>query len=193
MRLVNVHREPLVRPADPADFDAVLGVFDACWQMSYRGVLPDAVIATMTAPVAAAMWQRVFASAAPGELLVAEALPGGQLSPGRPGPEGGVDDRGGVVGVARWAVTAPGVGWLHSLYVDPRCQGTGIGGALLAAVEQRLAAAGVTTAHLWAFAANASGRRFYAERGWALDGEERVEDAFGEPEVRFTKLLGDAP
>ena len=48
MRLVNVHREPLVRPADPADFDAVLGVFDACWQMSYRGVLPDAVIATMT-------------------------------------------------------------------------------------------------------------------------------------------------
>lgn len=161
----------VVRAAAAADLDDVVAVFRACWTVSYRDVLPEEVIATIDPPAAQALWQRAFATAGADELLVAE--------------------RGGhVLGVARWAVTAPGVGWLHSLYVDPHAQGGGVGGALLAAVEARLRAAGVATAHLWAFGANARGRRFYAAQGWRLDGETRVEEQFGEPEVRFTKQLG---
>lgn len=176
----------VVRPADAADFGAVLGVFSACWEVSYRGVLPDTAIAAMNRSAAETLWRRVFATVAPGELLVAELPPGEHIA-----IDPRDDDRDVVIGVARWAVTDPGVGWLHSLYVAPTSQGAGIGAVLVDAVERRLAAAGASTAHLWAFAANERGRRFYTARGWVLDGETRVEDEFGELEVRFTKRLED--
>lgn len=73
--------------------------------------------------------------------------------------------------------TAPG--WLEHLYVHPRHQGRGVGGALLA-VAQSAHPAGLS---LWAFQRNTRARRFYERRGFRAvrftDGasnEERTPD-----------------
>jgi serine-type D-Ala-D-Ala carboxypeptidase len=161
---------PSVRAATAADLDALVRIFLACWRSSYAATLPPHLVASMTDDRARALWRGAAESARPGELLVA------------------VDD-GVPVGVTRYAVTGPGEGAVHSLYVDPGAQGRGAGSRLLAAAVRRLGERGVRTARLWVFRDNAPSRRFYAAQGWAADGAERVQDEFGEPELRLTRQV----
>lgn len=160
-----------LRPAGPSDLDGVVAVFQACWTTSYAAVLPAALVAVTTPDRSRALWSRVLADAAPGEVMVA------------------VDDRT-IRGVTRWAVAdTASSGWVHSLYVDPAAQGRGIGRQLLDAAERAIVSAGATSARLWVFAANAPSRAFYASCGWSPDGTTRVEDDFGEAEIAMAKEL----
>ncbi|QKJ87826.1 GNAT family N-acetyltransferase [Paramixta manurensis] len=52
--------------------------------------------------------------------------------------------------------------FLHSLFIDPRCQGQGVGSALLREVQARFTSTGA----LKCLAANAPARRFYRQHGW---------------------------
>ena len=83
----------------------------------------------------------------------------------------------------------PAAGHVACLYVDPAAQGQGIGARLLEEAHRWFRAEGRAEATLWVFAANAPARRFYARRGWHPDGGERVEPAFGEPEVRLRRRV----
>lgn len=158
-----------VRPATPADLDAVVSVFLGCWCESYRGVLPDSTINAMSDDKAQQLWERVLASEE-GEVLVAESAAT-------------------VVGITRLAVN--GVeGVVHSLYVSPGSQGSGLGSQLLSAACARLEALGVRDASLWVFAANAPSLAFYRRQGWLPDGGQRTQDEFGEPEARLVRQLG---
>lgn len=160
-----------LRPAGPADLDAVVAVFHGCWSTSYAAVLPAELVARMTPDRSRSLWTRVLADAAPGEVVVAVA--------------GGT-----VAGVTRWSVAdAASTGWVHSLYVNPTAQGHGIGRRLLTAAEQAIGSAGATTGRLWVFAANEPSLSFYSRSGWSADGTTRVEDEFGEPELGMTKAL----
>jgi GNAT superfamily N-acetyltransferase len=94
------------------------------------------------------------------------------------------DQDGRVVGVVQTGPRhdEPGVGALRGLYVDPAAQGAGVGTALHDHAVERLGAAGFREATLWVFTANGQARDFYAARGWAPDGAERVSEA---PELRY--------
>ena len=162
-----------LREARPDDLDDVASVFLACWRVSYTGVLPEPVVALFDEAGARALWQRALERPRTGTV--------GVVAQG---------DRG-VVGIIRLGTDPdePEAGHVFSLYVDPSAQGSGIGGRLLEEADRRFRVAGRREATLWVFAANTVARRFYARHGWQPDGGERVEDAYGEPEVRLRRIL----
>jgi len=82
-----------------------------------------------------------------------------------------VADDGGVVGFAHGAVSeAEDCGTVLRLYVDPDRRREGVGGALLAAIEERLVA-DCSRLQATVLAANEVGRRFYEESGYEETGE----------------------
>ena len=59
-------------------------------------------------------------------------------------------------------------GLVHDLFVDEQYRSRGVGGRLLAAAEDRLAADGVTHVSLEAMAENTAARRFYERHGYEV-------------------------
>ncbi|MEZ3143736.1 GNAT family N-acetyltransferase [Halobaculum sp. MBLA0143] len=59
-------------------------------------------------------------------------------------------------------------GLVHDLFVDEQYRGRGVGGRLLAAAEDRLAADDVTHVSLEAMAGNTDARRFYERNGYEV-------------------------
>jgi GNAT superfamily N-acetyltransferase len=83
-----------------------------------------------------------------------------------------------------------GSGFLRTLYVLPRHQGTGVGSALHDFALERLAALGCGTARLWTLEENWDARRWYERRGWTLTDETRVVPFPPNPiDVQYAKLL----
>ncbi|MFI2652311.1 GNAT family N-acetyltransferase [Micromonospora fulviviridis] len=164
-----------VRQAVPADADRVAAVFLACWHRSYVDLLPASVQARYDAAGAVALWRRVLA-AVPNHVLVADVSGDG------------------VRGVVRFGADPDDArhGHVFSLYVDPDAQGLGLGRTLLHAAAGKLRAIGYATATLWVFAGNDAARAFYAAQGWTPDDGTRVEEAYGEPEVRLRRSLSEA-
>ncbi len=88
--------------------------------------------------------------------------------------------------IAAMMATRPG--WIDHLYVDPRFQGRGLGGALIQ--HARHGAHGAGGLQLWTFQANAGARRFYARHGFA---EVAFTDGGGNEERRPDVKLAWAP
>jgi GNAT superfamily N-acetyltransferase len=112
--------------------------------------------------------------------------------PGRAEVVVALDHTGGtssVRGVMRYGRQDDGDGMVHSLYVDPSVQGTGLGAGLLRAAESALSAAGASRAFLWVFRDNEPSVGFYRHQGWVPDGANRTTAEFGEPELRLVKEL----
>lgn len=166
-----------IRAARPEDLAAVADVFLACWRESYADFLPAHVIGLYDEVGARAIWRpSLVGPAADISVLVAEGADGS------------------VVGVVRIGRDPgePGAGHVYSLYVDPEAQGRGVGARLLAAADDRFGFDGLREVTLWVFAANVAARRFYAREGWRPDGGERVEPAYGEPELRLRRPVRTA-
>ncbi len=160
-----------LRAGTTADLEGVVALFLACWRQSYAPHLPAALVASMTDEAASALWDRVLGDASR-EIVVAEAA-------------------GAVCGVVGY--TADGeIGWVHSLYVAPTEQGHGTGALLLRYAARALHRAGARDGRLWVFAGNIPAVAFYRRQGWHPDGETRVEEQFGEPEVRLARPLEPA-
>jgi GNAT superfamily N-acetyltransferase len=175
-----------IREAVPGDLDEIVAIFLACWRGSYAAVLPLALVERMTDAQARDLWSAALERAA-GRMLVAAPAAGepplgvSRVSFGGDGDGDGEDvsdDNG-----------ADAVGLVESLYVSPAAQGAGIGRALLTAAVGALADAGATSARLWVFAQNQPSRDFYRAQGWTEDGGQRVQEAFGEPELRMARAL----
>ncbi|SDC88982.1 L-amino acid N-acyltransferase YncA [Geodermatophilus telluris] len=131
----------VVRTAGPADAGPVAGVFARAGRAAWSSFLGD-VLAEPDVP----LWRdRVRADG----FLVAER-------------------DGTVVGFAR---ADAATGEVALLYVDPAEQGRGTGRALLAAVVDRLRAAGWDRARLRTEERNAGPRAFYERAGWRPTGE----------------------
>lgn len=162
-----------VRPAGIADLDAVVGVFLGCWRRTYAGRLPGPLVASMTGDAARSLWA------------------GALTTPGRRAALAECDDEQ-VCGVVGFEASGQD-GWVHSLYVSPSAQGRGVGSTLLGHASHRILEAGCHRAHLWVFADNAPSIAFYARHGWAPDGAERVEEAFGEKEIRLSRSWEGTP
>ncbi|MEU7569511.1 GNAT family N-acetyltransferase [Streptomyces fradiae] len=168
----------LVRGMAEADCAAVAGVRVAGWRFAYRGLLPEAYLAAMSAEEGASAHREQLARAGErGAHLVAERA-------------------GEVVGWAAFGPdrspgAGPGDGELYALYVRPDVVGTGVGRALADEVAARAAALGYGRLSLWVLEGNARGRRFYARAGFAPDGASEPWEVGGATlvEVRYAKGL----
>lgn len=85
---------------------------------------------------------------------------------------------------------------VEQVFVDPAAHGSGVAGPLLAAAEERLAAAGHDVVWLAVVVGNARARRFYEKHGWYDAGDLPYEVTAGgatyiSPCRRYEKRLRD--
>lgn len=136
-----------IRPATPADAEGIAHVHVASWRTTYRGILPDSLLAGLSVERRAAFWGEILGRAErPGVILVADHPVKsiiGFASAGPPQePLAGYDAE------------------LHAIYLLEAHQRGGLGRALVRAAAEALLTRGHQTMFLWVFAENES-RRFY--------------------------------
>ena len=157
-----------VRPARAEDVAQMARVHVRCWQESYRGLMPDAVLDD---PGLLAARERLWTA-----VLTGERYRGNRVA---------VAERDGeLIGIA---MSGPpldaGAAWarqLYVLYVIAADHGTGAGRALLEAVvdpEEPVA--------LWVADPNPRAQAFYRKHGFVADGAAQVED--GVREIRMVR------
>jgi ribosomal protein S18 acetylase RimI-like enzyme len=160
----------IIRPARVQDAGQMAHVHVRCWQETYRGLMPDAVLDDPGRPAAR---QRMWTGALTGEpwhhnrVAVAER-----------------DDE--LVGIAMSgppeALTAAWTRQLYVLYVYAADHGTGAGRALLQAVIDS-----AESAALWVADPNPRAQGFYRKHGFVADGTARLDDG-----VRETRMVRGA-
>lgn len=178
-----------VRPARPADAEAVVRINVRSWQQAYAGIVPDDVLAALDNQIGERVRrtrQRWSAPDQPFATVLAEPPgPPGQppvgyvsYGPYRDGPDGDRLD--------------PAVGEVLAIYVDPAHQRGGAGRALLDVAVATLRERGAGEIRLWVLDRNAPARRFYQRYGFVADGMSqtfRVHRPDGTavdlPEVRY--------
>ncbi len=137
----------IIRPAVPEDAHAVATVRVASWRATYRGVVPDSYLDTLTEDESEERWRAAGAGEIPGVgLLVCE-----------------VDRH--VVGFAAYgAAREPRFGHggeLYATYYLPEAMGKGYGSAMLREIIAGLRRLGHDDLIVWVMEANARGRAFY--------------------------------
>jgi GNAT superfamily N-acetyltransferase len=165
---------PVVRPAGPDDAQAIATAHVRSWQAAYRGIVPDALLDSLSIDRRASWWR-------------------GELTEMAPPTTCWVVERSGHVvgfasiGVARGDSASPGLGELYAIYIEPESWSLGFGRALMERAVAGLRDGGFRAAILWVLADNARGRRFYERAGWRPDGATMNWETSGAtlPEVRY--------
>lgn len=171
-----MNAEITIRIARPDDAESIAAIHVASWQSTYRGVLDDAYLDSLSADQRTPMWRTLLTTASTTTVLVALR-----------------DNH--MVGFCSFGPASDdereSTGELHTIYLSPDCQRQGIGGALLRRAESAMAAHGWITGTLWVHRDNPGARAFYAAHGWAADGTERRDELWGQTviEARYTKAL----
>lgn len=168
-----------IRDAVPADANAIARVRIRSWQAGYAGIVPDQVLADMTAGPNPRLERRLRDPTKDSPILVSEV-------------DGVVT---GFVNAGPYRVAQhPGQldpaqgGEIYAIYVDPGHWGNGAGGLLLAEAVARLRRAGLAPIRLWVLADNDRSRRFYEHHGFGGDGTSElfvVDDGTALTEVRY--------
>lgn len=146
----------VIRAAGPEDAASIARVRIASWRWAYRGLVPDDLLDAMSADDTELHWRRSILAADGIRVFVAEA---GDTAVGFAS-----------AGPSRDEDAADATGEIGAIYVEREHAGTGVGGALMAAAEEALRAAGFGRATLWVLRDNEAARGFYEHRGWAWDG-----------------------
>jgi len=151
-----------IRPATAEDAWGIARVHVESWRTTYRGIIPDEVLAGLSVEGRAEMWRRAAAQTGqPGRgLFVAE-------------------DSGRIVGFASGGPERTGdphyTGELYAIYVLAPHQRRRIGRALVRCVVGALLAGGHRTMLLWVLTANDGARRFYESLGGRAVREQLTE------------------
>ncbi|WP_220117260.1 GNAT family N-acetyltransferase [Caldovatus aquaticus] len=144
------------------------------WRETYRGLLPEAVIAAHDQAACATIWRARLEAPPPGASLLLvegeEGAAGPLLAFGACGP--------------RRDAALPFPGEFEALYVLRRAQRAGIGRALMRRMAAALLEAGIDAAGLWVLRANLAARAFYTELGGTLVAA-RENPALGAAEVAY--------
>jgi len=165
-----------LRKATLDDAEVIGALHVASWRESYAGIVPDEMLAGLSARERAAMWSKALAAQFGGRaVIVAE------------------DDRQ-VIGFGscgrqrdQTLTNAGFSGEFRAIYILRSHQGQGVGRSLMAAMAKELPAAGHTAASLWVLRENKPARAFYDKMGGIVVGEKiedwpgalLVEDAYG--------------
>ena len=148
-----------VRPAQSDDAEALGGISARAFEVTYRGIVPDAALDEWIEG-GTASWQVALANREPDSPSRAwVAVRDGTLigyattSPAR----------------ANWLPPPDGAGELTNLYLDPDVIGTGVGRLLYEHAVSDLRDRGFDPLVVWAFRDNPRARRFYEARGLTID------------------------
>ena len=158
----------IIRPARVQDIAQMARVHVRCWQETYRGLMPDAVLDDPGFPVARErMWTAALTDERYRHNRAAVAVRDGELV--------GIAMSGPPLDVAAaWARQ------LYVLYVYASDHGTGAGRALLEAVIDP-----AEPVALWVADPNPRAQAFYRKHGFAPDGAAQFED--GVREIRMIR------
>lgn len=152
----------LIREATVDDARGIATVHVISWQAAYAGLMPQKVLDDLSINDRAERWVQIIGDPQQGSrTLVAER-------------DGEVAGWAGF-GDAREA-EGPGSGELWGIYALPSAWSSGVGHALLEAVERELVDAGHSSAYLWVLDGNERAAAFYTRHGWIEDGGTKVEE-----------------
>lgn len=157
-----------VRPGKAEDIDAIVRIFRACWQESYRDLLNEDVRSAMTVENARELWLPALTSNSDRETLVA-CIGRNPIGVARIGRDPDFTDR----------------GHLFSLYIEPEYAGKGFGKALLTAALRRLSERGSKEISLWVFKANLGALGLYKKMGFKPTGRERTDTRWQSLEIEM--------
>lgn len=153
----------VIREAVVDDAEEVAGVHVRSWQAAYRGLIDQKILDGLSIADRAVSWRGFVVEPLPTTLALLVAVRDGTVV-GWTSFGSGRDEDG------------RGDGEVYGIYADPAAWSTGIGHALLAAAEARLADAGHTRAYLWVLDGNDRADSFYSRHGWAADGATKIEE-----------------
>jgi ribosomal protein S18 acetylase RimI-like enzyme len=152
-----------IRPAVPADAESVAMIHHLGWTRTYRALLPDAYLDSLSYDACLARWSSALVDGTPLDILVAD-----------------LDGR--VVGFVTAGSSADpdatAAGEIWDLWVDATSRARGIGALLLAAALDLLAVRH-RAALVWVLEANSRGRAFYAREKGVRDGVSRTRAIHG--------------
>jgi ribosomal protein S18 acetylase RimI-like enzyme len=171
----------VIRAITDADIDAIAEIHVRAWRSAYAGIVPDHVLAALD-PVVFAERRRHRPVPPGARTLVAQAGDGlagfANFGPER-AQDGGESD--------------PDAAELYAIYLDPACQGRGIGRLLISAATTALRQDGFAEMRLWVLTENHPARGFYERMGLAPDGTTNVWTPNGStaelPELRYSVRL----
>lgn len=165
-----------IRRATVTDAQVIAAIHAASWKTTYRGLLPDAFLDTITAESREPMWNRILGNPDhPGTVLVAtrgaEVVGFCAVMPLQTEP----DDR-------------PTLD-VQTIYLKPGTERHGIGSALFHEVLRHATETGYRLLELWVHRDNTNARAFYEAHGWATDDVPKVEQLWGQEivEVRYRR------
>jgi len=144
----------VVFPAGPSDAEDLAQVHVRTWRETYRGILPEAYLARMSAAAHARRWRQALARPASGEVTLAAA------------------DRSGIVGYAGVGPSRSGRAGeaeIHTLYLLRAVQGRGLGRELVGDAARLMAARGFTSMMISVLSDNRPARGFYERLGGAAE------------------------
>jgi ribosomal protein S18 acetylase RimI-like enzyme len=163
-----------VRPARIEDVAQMARVIVRCWQETYRGLMPDAVLDDPGFPAAR---ERFWTAALTDERYRANRVAVAE----RDGELVGIAMSGPPLdAAATWARQ------LYVLYVHAADHGTGAGPALLEAVVDP-----EESAALWVADPNPRAQAFYRKHGFVADGTTQIEG--GVREIRMLRAMQHGP
>ena len=167
-------RPVTIRRAHATDAETVARIHVASWNVAYRGIMPDDVIARTDVAYRTSFWKARLADSMWPIFVMEDA--------GRP-----------IAFCHLIATAEPSVGEITSIHVLPELRGQGHGRRLLAHAFEEFRRRGFTQVTLWVLAENAKARAFYERQGFALDGGTKTYPGTRVPEVRYRIRLSNPP
>ena len=152
--------ETLVRPARAVDAAVIARIHVDTWRTAYKGLIPDAHLASLSYEKRERLWGGILATPAKTTVLIAENGRGEAV-----GFVSGGEERGGH---------AVYKGELYGLYVLDAWQGRGVGRQLVRALTTQLMRQGFDTMLLWVLEKNPS-TAFYERLGGKVVARKTVD------------------
>ncbi|HEY3220029.1 MAG TPA: GNAT family N-acetyltransferase [Gemmatimonadales bacterium] len=168
-----------IRRALSSDAETVGRIHVESWNVAYRGIMPDDVIARTDLAYRTAFWAERIADQEWPVFLIEEQ--GQCVAFCQMIPTKDADD------------DAKRVGHITSLHVLPHLRGHGHGRILMDHVLAEFRRRGFTEVTLWVLEENWKARRFYEKHGFQLDGGSRRYGKTNVPEVRYRIRLRVSP
>jgi ribosomal protein S18 acetylase RimI-like enzyme len=180
-----------IREATVEDAQAIATIHVNSWQAAYRGILPDAYLASLAVTQRSEAWRRSIIAGKPRVFVAHAALHADanidtDIQETTLGWIAFGDSRDGDKG-PRWAE-------VETLYIAPAFWRNGVGKRLIDAARHALQAAGYTDVALWVLLDNRRARAFYKRTGFVCDNSSRGVQLGGKwlTEIRYCCALSAA-
>jgi GNAT superfamily N-acetyltransferase len=169
-----------IRPAQLTDVEGIARVHVESWRTTYKGIMPDEVLATLSVEQRAETWRRPLSNPESASIIYVAEIDGQIVGFAAGGPE--------RTGHAVYKAE------LYAIYLLQAYQGRGIGRALVKAVVEPLIDKGYKAMLIWVAAKNPATNFYAALGGQPFDSKT---ESFGDTEITeiaygyddITKLL----